>query len=105
MTSEHAAKTWYTIVPCEFPLGPGNMPLDRCLNWNICEELALDLASECAQVQVEADRSVRPIDILLKSYSLMEGLGWGEPPLLRWIVRRVAGLLHWPVPDIARRFN
>lgn len=105
MTSEHAAKTCYTTVPRDFPPGPSDIPLDRCMNWNICEELALDLASECAQVQVEAGRFVRPIDILLKSYSLMEGLGWGEPPLLRWIVRRVAGLLQWPVPDIARRFD
>lgn len=105
MTSERAARTHYAIVPFDFPSGSGDRRMDRCLNWNICEDLALHLASECAQVQVEADRFVRPIDILLKSYSLLDGLGWGEPPLLRWIVRRVAGLLQWPVPDIARRFD
>jgi hypothetical protein len=103
MTSERAARTLYTTVPFDFPADSDGLPSNRCLNWNICEELALHLASEYAQVQVEADRSVRPVDILLKSYRLMEALGWGEPPLLRWVVRRVAGLLHWPAPDIARK--
>jgi hypothetical protein len=73
------------------------------MNWNICEELALHLASECAQVQLESDRSVRPIDILLKSYRLVDALGWGEPPLLWWVIQRVAALLNWPMPDIARQ--
>jgi hypothetical protein len=103
MTSDRADRNCFTIVPLDFPADCGDMPLNRCLNWNICEELALHLAGECAQVQVEADRSVRPIDILLKTYRLMEGLGWVEPPLLRWVVRRVADLLHWPVPAIARQ--
>lgn len=73
------------------------------MTWNICEELALHLASECAQVQLESDRSVRPVDILLRSYRVVEALGWGEPTLLRWVIQRVAALLNWPIPDIARQ--
>jgi hypothetical protein len=103
MAIEHAATTDYTTVPFDFPQEPGGTPLNRCLDWNICEELALHLASECAQVKAEVDRSARPIDILLKSYRLIEALGWGEPPLLQWVVRRVAALLNWPTPDIARQ--
>jgi len=103
MAIERAAKTDYLTVPIDFPREPGGTSLNRCLDWNICEELALHLASECAQVQAEMDRSVRPIDILLKSYRLAEALGWGEPPLLRWVVRRTAALLNWPTPDIARQ--
>ncbi|MFC5459286.1 hypothetical protein [Massilia niabensis] len=103
MTTWRAARTVYTSVPSDFPQEPGGTPLNRCLNWNICEELALHLASECAQVQAEADQSARPIDVLLKAYLVVETLGWGEPPLLRWVVRRVAALLNWPVPDIARQ--
>jgi hypothetical protein len=102
MTQQRAASTDYTAVPSDFPHEPGVTHWNRCVTWNICEELALHLASECAQVQLESDRSVRPIDILFKSYSLVEALGWGEPPLLRWVTRRVAGLLNWPTPDIAK---
>jgi hypothetical protein len=103
MTSQRAAKTCYTDVPFDFPVDADGTPLNRSLDWNICEELALHLAQECSHVQAEADRSVRPIDTLLKSYRLIEALGWGEPPLLKWVVRRVAALLQWPVPDIARQ--
>lgn len=103
MTQQRAANTDYTAVPFDFPYEPGVTHWNRCVNWNICEELALHLASECAQVQLESDRSVRPIDILLKSYRLVEALGWGEPCLLRWVIQRVAVLLNWPMPDIARQ--
>ncbi len=103
MTSQCDARTSYTHVPLDFPPDADGIASNRCLDWNVCEELALHLATECAQVHAEADRSVRPIDILLKSYCLIEALGWGEPPLLRWVVRRVAALLHWPAPDIARQ--
>lgn len=103
MTQQSAARTDYTAVPRDFPYEPGATHSSRCMTWNVCEELALHLASECAQVQLESDRSVRPIDILLKSYRLVEALGWGEPPLLRWVIQRVAALLNWPTPDIARQ--
>jgi hypothetical protein len=103
MSTQRETRTDYTSVPCDFPLQPGGTPLNRCLNWNICEELALHLAGEFAQAQLDMDRSVRPIDVLLKSYRLVESLGWGEPPLVRWVVRRVAALLNWPIPDIARQ--
>lgn len=103
MTQQRAANTDYTAVPFDFPYEPGGTHWNRCVTWNICEELALHLASECAQLQLESDRSVRPIDILLKSYRLVEALGWGEPPLLRWVIQRVAALLNWPLPDIARQ--
>lgn len=103
MTSQRAARTCYTDVPFDFPPDGDGIALNRCLTWNVCEELALHLADECAHVQAEGDRSIRPVDILLKSYRLMEGLGWGEPPLLSWVVRRIAALLQWPVPDIARQ--
>jgi len=103
MTQQRAANTDYTAVPLDFPYEPGGSHWHRCVTWNVCEELALHLASECAQVQMESDRSVRPIDILLKSYRLVEALGWGEPPLLRWVIQRVAALLNWPTPDIARQ--
>jgi hypothetical protein len=103
MTTRRLAKTDYTTVPSDFPQELSGTSLNRCLNWNICEELALHLAGECARLQEESDRSVRPIDILLKSYRLVEALGWGEPPLLQWVIRRVATLLEWPVPDIARQ--
>ena len=103
MTSPRAARTCYTEVPFDFPQDADGTPLNRCLDWNICEELALHLAQECSHVQAEADRSVRSIDTLLKSYRLIEALGWGEPALLRWVVRRVAALLQWPVPEIARQ--
>jgi hypothetical protein len=103
MTTQRVARTDYTAVPSDFPHEPGSTSFNRCVTWNICEELALHLASECAQVQLESDRSARPIDILLKSYRLVEALGWGEPPLLRWVIQRVAALLNWPTPDIARQ--
>jgi hypothetical protein len=102
MNTKRAMGTDYTTVPFDFPQEAGSTPSNRCLDWNVCEELALHLAGECAQVQAEADRSVRPADILLRSYRLVEALGWGEPPLLRWVIRCVAALLNWPAPDIAR---
>lgn len=103
MTRQRAAGTDYTAVPSDFPYEPSGEQWNRCATWNICEKLALHLARECAQVQLESDRSLRPIDILLKSYRLVEMLGWGEPPLLRWVIRRVTALLHWPAPDITRQ--
>jgi hypothetical protein len=103
MTQARTANPDYTAVPFDFPYEPGASHRNRCVTWNICEELALHLASECAQVHMESDRSVRPIDILLRSYRLVEALGWGEPPLLRWVIQRVAALLNWPTPDIARQ--
>jgi len=102
MSTQHTIATDTTAVPADFPQEAGGTPMNRCLDWNVCEELALHLAGECARLQAESERSVRPVDILLKSYRLVESLGWGEPPLLRWIVRRVAALLDWPAPDIAR---
>jgi hypothetical protein len=103
MSTQDAGRTYYTAVPFDFPHEPSGTSVNRCATWNICEELALHLASECAQFHLESDRSVRPIDILLKSYRHVEALGWGEPPLLRWVIQRVASLLNWPTPDIARQ--
>lgn len=102
MSTQPTTGTDTTTVPLDFPQEAGATPSNRCLDWNVCEELALHLAGECARLQAEGDRSVRPVDILLKSYRLVEALGWGEPPLLRWVVRRVAALLDWPAPDVAR---
>jgi hypothetical protein len=103
MRPQPATPTNYTIVPPDFPYEPGRTPGQRCLDWNVCEELALYLAGECDRTKAREDRSVRPVDILLKAYRMVEGLGWGEPPLLRWIFRRVAALLDWPLPDIAKQ--
>ncbi len=92
-----------SAVPFDFPYETGRTLMDRCLDWNVCEELALHLAGQCATAKRQCDRSVRPVDVLLRFYRLVEERGWGEPPLLRWIFRRVASILSWPTPDIARQ--
>nr|GFD14237.1 hypothetical protein [Tanacetum cinerariifolium] len=53
MTLPGDARTCYTDVPFDFPPDSDGVASNRCLNWNICEELALHLATECAQVQAD----------------------------------------------------
>lgn len=90
----------YDEVPGDFPGVKSMARFERWADWGICEDLATHVCVECLQAKAQAHRAERPVDILLKAYMRIERNGWGEPVQLKWVVRRVAALLKWPIPDI-----
>lgn len=76
----------------------GNTPDQQLERYLMCEDLAEQGSVYCKRKideGVVADGSAA----LLRMYAGLQSKDWCTPEQVRWIVRRVAALNVWPVPD------
>lgn len=81
---------------------PGATPPEVLNRWERCENLAEQLAQKSLESKV-GKRSHMTEEAILDQYlPRLIATRWVSEPEGRWVIRRVAALLSWPVPAAAR---
>jgi hypothetical protein len=89
------------LVEYEGKLYPsGCTPLDILGRWDICEDLVQQFQSKCLETK-RGKRADMLEELILEQYlTRLLGTGWVSAAEGRWIIRRVAIVLNWPMPEI-----
>lgn len=79
----------------------GCSPPEVYERWEICEDLAAQL-SEKSAISKQGKRSdMSEVDILDHYLVRLIALRWTSVAEARWVIRRVAAMLDWPIPRAA----
>lgn len=81
---------------------PGCSPSERYARWQICEDLAHQFVAKCRKTKVGKRADMAEVEILAQYLKRLLKMGWGTASEMKWVIRRAASLLCWPVPDLAR---
>jgi hypothetical protein len=81
---------------------PGGTPPELFQRWDICEDLATKFAARSLVTQKGKYSHLSETEILAQYCSRMMETGWGSDEEMRWVIRRVAEMLSWPIPEIAK---
>jgi hypothetical protein len=115
----------YTQVPADFPrpphhgavpgsqpkvlltqyegrfYSPGCTPPEVFQRWDVCEDLAKQLASKSAESKAGKRRDMSELEILDQYLPRLIATSWTTAEEARWIIRRAAAMPSWPVPTAA----
>jgi len=80
---------------------PGCTPPELYERWDICEDLACKLATASLQSKAGKRAHIAEIEILAQYLPRLIAKKWTSEAEARWIIRRVAEKLSWPVPAAA----
>ena len=84
---------------------PGSTPRELYVRWDICEDLAQQFAVKSRECKTGKRRHMSE-EAILDQYCLRAmKTGWGSDDEMRWVIRRAAAILGWPVPASAREAN
>lgn len=81
---------------------PGATPPEVWDRWNTCEDLAHQFVEKCRRNQTGKYAHLSEIEILEQYCTRLLKTGWGSDEELRWVIRRTAAMLEWPVPANAQ---
>lgn len=81
---------------------PGGTPPELFVQWDLCEDLAQHLAVKSMESKTGKRAHMSETEILDQYLERLLKTGWGSDNEMRWVIRRVAELLGWPVPETAR---
>lgn len=79
----------------------GCTPPEIFERWDICEDLAQQLRKLSLEAQLEEHINMTEPDILAAYLERLLKKDWGSEAEMRWVVRRTAQLLNWPIPAAA----
>lgn len=82
---------------------PGCTPPEMYERWDICEDLAQQLRSKSIEAKTGARAYMGKADILAEFLEQLLETDWGSDAEMRWVIRRTAELLQWPVPSDAAK--
>lgn len=132
MNSEEAAAPsssdddLYALVPVDFPrpvhLGavpgaqpklvmtkyegrfysPGCTPPEIFKRWEVCEDLAKQFSAKSLQSKAGKRSHMCEHEILLQYLPRLIATRWTSEAEARWVIRRTAAMLGWPVPPAAQ---
>ena len=77
---------------------PGGTPSERLARWEICEDLAKQFVEKCRRNETGKYAHLSRTEILAQYCDRLLQTDWGSAAEMRWVIRRTADLLHWPVP-------
>jgi hypothetical protein len=116
----------YTQVPADFPhpvhhgavsgvqpkllltryrglfYSPGCTPPEIFRRWDVCEDLARHLSAKSLESKAGKRRHMTELEILDQYLPRLIATGWTTEAEARWIIRRTATMLSWPVPTAAQ---
>lgn len=72
---------------------------ERDFRWRYCESLANQLADSAQRSKVGKRSDMSEADILDQYLPRLNATGWTSEEESVWILRRVAALLNWPLPE------
>lgn len=79
----------------------GCTPPELYRRWDACEDLACQLAEKSLESKAGKRAHMSPIDILDQYLTRLIATKWTSEPEARWVIRRAAAMLDWPVPHAA----
>lgn len=80
---------------------PGSTPPEIVTRWEVCEDLVKHLTHKSLESKA-GKRSHMTEEAILDQYlSRLIATNWVSEAEARWVIRRVAAVLHWPVPPAA----
>lgn len=80
---------------------PGCTPPELLERWNICEDLAQQLVVKSRESKVGKRAHMTEVQILEQYLPRLIETHWTSEDEARWVMRRVADLLKWPIPESA----
>ena len=80
---------------------PGCTPPELYARWDRCEDLAYQLASKSLESKEGKRSHMSELEILDQYLPRLIATGWTSEPEARFIIRRAAQILDWPVPSAA----
>lgn len=81
---------------------PGCSPPELYQRWYASEDLARHLAEKALESKAGKRSHMSDVAILDQYLPRLIATGWRSEPEVRWVIRRAAAMLNWPVPDAAR---
>ena len=83
--------------------GPNDDEVEQ--RYEFCEDIAHQLVSKCIKDRDTKYIAYTELDILEKLLKKLLVSNWGTEAEMRWIIRRTASSLSWPVPKTALEKN
>lgn len=80
---------------------PGCTPPEIYERWNTCEDLAQQLARKSLESKAGKRSHMTEANILAQYLPRLIATRWTTETEARWVMRRVAAILDWPVPPAA----
>jgi hypothetical protein len=79
----------------------GSTPPEIASRWDVCEDLAFQLQGKALESKSGKRSHMTESDILEQYLPRLIATGWTSEAEARWIIRRMAEMLGWPVPSAA----
>ncbi len=80
----------------------GLTPPELFARWEIVEDLAQQMMTKLLKPRAEKYANLSEVAILDQYLTRLYQSGFGSEQEMRWLIRRVAHLLNWPIPDKAQ---
>jgi len=80
---------------------PGSTPPEIFARWDTCEDLAKQLSVKSAESKAGKRSHMSELEILEQYLQRLIATKWTSLAEARWIIRRAAAILSWPVPPAA----
>lgn len=81
---------------------PGCTPPEVFQRWDVCEDLAKQLATKSVESRAGKRSHMSELEILDQYLPPLIATKWTSEEEARWIIRRAAVMLGWPVPPAAQ---
>lgn len=81
---------------------PGCTPPEIWERWDACEDMAQQLCEKSLESKAGKRSHMSEAAILDQYLQRLLKTGWRSDAEMRWVIRRMADLLQWPVPESAR---
>ena len=82
---------------------PGTSPPEVYERWEVCEDLAAQLAHKSARSKSGKRAHLSEIEILDQYLPRLLLQRWTSEAEARWTIRRAAQMLNWPAPPAAMK--
>lgn len=77
---------------------PGETPIEHHHRWEICEDIAKQIAEKCLKKRTAEYAHLTEQEILAMFQALLLKTGWGSKAEMQWTIRRVSDFLKWSFP-------
>ncbi|WP_156895512.1 hypothetical protein [Massilia putida] len=125
LASEPICEEQYAQVPADFPrpvhlsavsgaqpkllmteykgrfYSPGCTPPEIFAKWDMCEDLARQMSAKSLESKAGKRSHMSELEILDQYLARLIATRWTSEDEARWVIRRVAAMLDWPVPPTA----
>lgn len=82
---------------------PGCTPPELYERWDVCEDLACQLAEKSLASKAGKRSHMSEVEILDQYLPRLVATQWTSEPEARWVIRRAAAMLGWPEPAAASK--